>query len=67
MGRVRGRLAKFGAAEDGATAVEYGLIAALIVVVVLLAIVGVGGAVDELYRYVSGEAGAAMDGARGGN
>lgn len=38
--------------ESGATAIEYGLIAALIAVFIILALQGVGGALEETFQGV---------------
>jgi pilus assembly protein Flp/PilA len=40
--------------EGGATAVEYGLIAALISIVGVTAFTSMGSSLDTLYRYISG-------------
>jgi pilus assembly protein Flp/PilA len=40
--------------EDGATAIEYGLIAALIAVAIIGAVSGVGGALNTTFTTVSG-------------
>lgn len=47
-------------AEDGATAIEYGLIAALISVVIIGAVTAVGGALDSVFSAVSGALGGAL-------
>jgi pilus assembly protein Flp/PilA len=46
-------LKKFLNNEDGATAIEYGLIAALIGVAIITAVGLVGGSLDETFRDVS--------------
>lgn len=53
---------RFGTDQDGATAIEYGLIAALIAVLALLGIVAFGDALRGLFSYVSNNAGNAMSG-----
>jgi pilus assembly protein Flp/PilA len=40
--------------EGGATAVEYGLIAALVSIVGVVALTSMGSSLDTLYRYISG-------------
>jgi pilus assembly protein Flp/PilA len=40
--------------ESGATAIEYGLIAALIAVVIIGAVTGAGGAVNDTFTTVAG-------------
>lgn len=39
--------------EDGATAIEYGLIAALIAVVIILAVTGVGASLNNTFTTVN--------------
>lgn len=46
--------------EDGATAIEYALIAGLIAVAIIAALGAVSGSLGELFNYIAGE----MDGAR---
>lgn len=41
--------------ESGATAIEYGLIAALISVVIITAVTAVGGGLDDVFNAISGE------------
>lgn len=41
--------------EDGATAIEYGLIAALISVAAIVAMSAIGGSLDTLFNTVSDE------------
>lgn len=43
----------FAADEGGATAIEYGLVAALVTVGILLALTTFGGSVQALFEYVS--------------
>lgn len=38
--------------EEGATMIEYALLAALISVVAIVAITGIGGNVNQIYRFV---------------
>ncbi|GAB3628016.1 pilus assembly protein PilA [Pandoraea terrae] len=40
--------------EDGATAIEYGLLAALISVAIIIATTGVGNALNNVFNFVSG-------------
>ena len=47
--------------EDGATAIEYGLIAALIAVAAIAALTALGGSLDGIFMAISGE----LDGAVG--
>lgn len=55
------RLGRFAYDEDGATAIEYGLIAALIAIGILAAMTALGGSVTGLYEYVSSRAGKELD------
>ena len=41
--------------EDGVTAIEYGLIAALIAVVIITAVTLVGGSLDNTFNYIGGQ------------
>ena len=54
-------LRTFAAAEGGATAIEYGMIASLVVVVIIAAIQQVGGATTAMYALIT----AAISGAIG--
>lgn len=47
--------ARFIANEDGATAIEYGLIAALIAVVIITAVTAVGTSLSTTFTTVSGK------------
>ncbi|MGE0766511.1 MAG: Flp family type IVb pilin [Hyphomicrobiaceae bacterium] len=47
-------LAKFAKCESGATAIEYGLIAALIGVAIIGAVTSVGGKIGDTFNNVSG-------------
>jgi len=47
-------IARFIANEDGATAIEYGLIAALIAVVIIGAVTAVGGGLSGTFNTVAG-------------
>lgn len=46
---------KFVSDEEGVTAIEYGLIAALIAVVIIGAVTLVGTALDAIFDYVAGK------------
>lgn len=52
---------KFIADESGATAIEYGLIAALIAVACIVALTSVGGSLKGLFEKVDGELGKATN------
>ena len=45
--------------EDGVTAIEYGLIAALIAVVIITAVTLVGDSLENTFNYIGGEIGTA--------
>jgi pilus assembly protein Flp/PilA len=60
MAGVGSMIAGFSADEAGATAIEYGMIAALIAVVLIAAIIVLGGEVTGLFNFVVDTAGAAM-------
>jgi pilus assembly protein Flp/PilA len=46
------RLSAFGAARDGVTALEYGLIVALISVVILASLTSLHGGIDNTFNYI---------------
>jgi len=46
--------------EDGATAIEYGLIAALIAVAAIVAMTALGGSLSSMFNYISGQLDAAQ-------
>ena len=46
------KLMRFLKDEDGVTAIEYGLIAALIAVVIIVAVTAVGGALQDTFEEV---------------
>jgi pilus assembly protein Flp/PilA len=48
-------LSRFVADESGATAIEYGLIAALIAVAIILAATTLGGSLSDLFNRISGK------------
>ncbi len=54
---------RFMADENGATAIEYGLIAALMALVIIGALTAFGGALGDLFAGSEGSIGAAIDGA----
>ncbi len=56
---------RFGGDEQGATAIEYGLIAGLIAIAVIGAMVSFGDSLSTMFNRVSSEAGGAMDAAGG--
>ncbi len=58
---VQGQVARFVGNEDGATAIEYGLIAALIAVGILIAMTALGGGVSTMFDYISSRAGQELD------
>lgn len=41
--------------EEGVTAIEYGLIAALIAVVIIVAVTAVGTNLESIFNYISGQ------------
>lgn len=43
--------------EQGATAVEYGLLVALIAVIIIGAVTALGGSLDAMFRGIAGEIG----------
>lgn len=47
---LRGRLGLYARGERGATAVEYGLMASLIAVVIVVAVMAFGGSVNGLFQ-----------------
>ena len=51
--------------ESGATAIEYGLIAGLIAVGLIVAFTAFGGAIQGMFGRIQTKAGGAMDGATG--
>ncbi len=46
-------LVRFFQEEDGVTAIEYGLIAALIAIVIIIAVTAAGGALSALFQLVA--------------
>lgn len=59
-------LARFAKDENGATAIEYGLIAALVSVVAIGALTALGTGLTTTFGNVSAQLGGAADGAAGG-
>ena len=57
---MQNRLHRFFRDESGATAIEYGLIASLVVVVILAMVVAVGGENGALWERVGSEVGGAL-------
>jgi len=49
--------ARFAKDESGATAIEYGLIAALIAVAIIAAVTALGGSLNDLFNNISTELG----------
>jgi pilus assembly protein Flp/PilA len=60
---LRENLAAFAVEDGGATAIEYGLIAALVAVACILAITAFGTSLLNLFNYVRDTGGNAMDNA----
>ena len=60
MKGIRAGLRRFAEDETGATAIEYGLIAALIAVGAIMAMTAFGGSLSGMFNTVSTKAGAAM-------
>ncbi|MEM1193085.1 MAG: Flp family type IVb pilin [Pseudomonadota bacterium] len=50
--RVKQSLAAFAQNEDGATAIEYGLIAGLIALVIIASVTGVGNNMSTVYNNI---------------
>lgn len=60
MTALCGLIRRFAGDEGGATAIEYGLIAALVTVGMLVALTLLGGNVTALFEYVSGRSAEAL-------
>ncbi len=56
-------ISDFARNESGATAIEYGLIAGLIAVGIIIALTAFGGAIQGMFGRIQTKAGGAMDGA----
>lgn len=52
---MRRFISKFIRDEEGVTAIEYGLIAALIAVVIIGAVSAVGGNLDAVFNFIAGK------------
>jgi pilus assembly protein Flp/PilA len=63
MSVLQVQLSRFAADEGGATAIEYGLIAALIAVGILVAMTALGGGVSTMFDFISSRAGEQLDNA----
>lgn len=48
-------LSRFRADESGATAIEYGLIAALVSITIILAAIAIGGSIQGKWEFVQAE------------
>lgn len=53
MSKVLAATRQFLREEDGVTAIEYGLIAALIAVVIIASVQSVGNNLNEVFNYIS--------------
>ena len=53
--KLLARIRRFRKSEDGATAIEYGLIAALIAVVIIAAVTTVGTELNQTFELVGSE------------
>lgn len=62
-GSTLGQFKKFFKDESGATAIEYGLLAALVAVAAIVAFVGLGGGLQNLFGTSESGAGGAMEAA----
>jgi pilus assembly protein Flp/PilA len=60
MKEFRAGLRRFAEDEAGATAIEYGLIAALVAVGAIFAMTSFGGSLSTMFNTVSSKAGSAM-------
>lgn len=58
MKEITRKVRSFLVEEDGVTAIEYGLIAALIAVVIIAALILVGGQLDVVFREIAAALGA---------
>lgn len=61
MAALSEKISAFGDNEDGATAIEYGLIAAMIAVGILVAVTALGGNLGGLFNSVADKTQNAMD------
>ena len=53
QGRIQAIMGRFAACENGATAIEYGLICGLMFLVIVASVQGVGSATNNLHTKVS--------------
>jgi pilus assembly protein Flp/PilA len=60
---MRGAFLRFVRDDGGATAIEYGLIAALVAVAIIAALTAFGGSVQVMYGRISDDSASAMDAA----
>ena len=60
------KIRKFVSDESGATAIEYGLIAALVSVAAITALTAMGGSLAAMFNYVSNELSSASSSAGAG-
>ncbi len=49
------RILRFLREEEGVTAIEYGLIASLIAVAIILTVTAVGGGLNSIFTYIAGQ------------
>jgi pilus assembly protein Flp/PilA len=61
MSVLQAQMSRFAADEGGATAIEYGLIAGLIAVGILVAMTSLGGGVNTMFNFISSRAGQELD------
>lgn len=57
---LKSSLQRFVRDEDGVTAIEYGLIAALIAVAIIAAVTAVGGQLQAVFNFIAAALGAAL-------
>jgi len=62
MTAVLGKVSAFGSDESGATAIEYGLIAAMIAVAIIASMTAFGGSLASMFNMVSTRSQDAMGG-----
>ncbi len=63
MSVIQVQVSRFAADESGATAIEYGLIAAVIAMGIIMAMTALGGGVSAMFDYISTRAGEQLDNA----
>ena len=61
MSNIKNLIASYASDETGATAIEYGLIAALIGVGIIAGATAMGGSISDLFGDVDGEIGVAFE------